>query len=79
VARAHLIGLADFQRSAKKLPKRISMGSGNSVIEWILVPRMGTLGKAHPDVRFECLGDRTRTIVSRLLDLTLGFGAIHQG
>src|SRR5271156_1256192 len=45
LARTHLLGLKEFQRTARKLPQRISVGSGNSVIEWILVPRMTQLGK----------------------------------
>src|SRR5271170_6388373 len=78
LARAHMVGLADFQRTAKNLPQRISIGSGNSVIEWILTPRMGALGKALPNTQFECFADRTRVIVSRLLDLTLDVGIIRE-
>jgi hypothetical protein len=40
LTRAHLIGLADFQRTARNMQQTISIGSGNSVIEWILMPRM---------------------------------------
>src|ERR1700722_16330335 len=71
LTRAHLIGLADFQRTARNMPQSISIGSGNSVIEWILVPHMAALMKALPEARFECHADRTRAIVARLLDLTL--------
>ena len=78
LARAHLIGLADFQKTARKLPQRISIGSGNSVIEWILMPRMAALTKALPDTRFECLAGRTSVIVSRLVDLTLDLGIIRE-
>ena len=78
LTRAHLLGLAEFQRTARKLPQCISIGSGNSVIEWVLVPCMGTLNKALPEARFECYGDRTRVIVSRLLDLTLDLGIIRE-
>lgn len=77
LTRAHLIGLADFQRTAQNLPQSISIGSGNSVIEWILMPRMAELNKALPKARFECISDRTRVIVSQLLDLTLDIGIIR--
>jgi DNA-binding transcriptional LysR family regulator len=77
LARAHLIGLADFQRTAQNMPQTISIGSGNSVIEWILMPRMAELSKALPKARFECISDRTRVIVSQLLDLTLDIGIIR--
>ena len=77
LTRAHLIGLADFQRTAQNLSQTISIGSGNSVIEWILMPRMAKLNKALPKVRFECISDRTRMIVSKLLDLTLDIGIIR--
>lgn len=78
LTRAHLLELAEFQRGAKKMPQRISIGSGNSVIEWILMPRMETISKALPEARFECFADRTRVIVSRLLDLTLDVGIIRE-
>src|ERR1700677_1193840 len=45
LARAHLIGLVDFRRTAQNMPRRISIGSGNSVIEWVLTPRMGALSE----------------------------------
>jgi DNA-binding transcriptional LysR family regulator len=77
LARAHLIGLADFQRAAQNLPQTVSIGSGNSVIEWILMPRMAKLHQALPKARFECISDRTRVIVSQLLDLTLDVGIIR--
>jgi DNA-binding transcriptional LysR family regulator len=77
LTRAHLIGLADFQRTAQNMPQSISIGSGNSVIEWILMPRMAELSKALPKARFECISDRTRVIVSQLLDLTLDIGIIR--
>jgi len=78
LTRAHLIGLADFQRTARNMPQSISLGSGNSVIEWILMPRMATLSKALPGAQFDCFADRTRAIVSRLLDLTLDVGIIRE-
>src|SRR5277367_4464775 len=77
LTRAHLIGLADFQRTAQNMPQSISIGSGNSVIEWILMPRMAELSKALPKARFECISNRTRVIVSQLLDLTLDIGIIR--
>jgi DNA-binding transcriptional LysR family regulator len=77
LARSHLIGLSEFQRTAQNMPQKISIASGNSVIEWILMPRMAELNKALPKARFECIGDRTRVIVSQLLDLTLDIGIIR--
>jgi len=59
------------------MPQSISIGSGNSVIEWILMPRMAELNKVLPKARFECVSDRTRVIVSQLLDLTLDIGIIR--
>jgi DNA-binding transcriptional LysR family regulator len=79
LTRAHLLGLAEFQRTARKLPQHISIGSGNSVIEWVLVPRIAALSKALPEARFECYADRTRVITSRLLDLTLDVGIVRVG
>lgn len=78
LTRAHLIGLADFQRTAQSLPQSISIGSGNSVIEWLLMPRVGTLSQALPRAKFSLVSDRTRVIVSELLDLTLDLGIVRE-
>jgi DNA-binding transcriptional LysR family regulator len=78
LARAHLIGLADFQRTARKLPRHLSIGSGNSVIEWILMPQMSALNKVLPDTHFECFAARTSAIVARLSDLTLDLGVVRE-
>jgi len=78
LARAHLIGLADFQRTARNMPQNISIGSGNSVIEWILMPRVAEINNALPNARFAFISDRTRVIISQLLDLTLDIGIVRE-
>src|SRR5947207_15751293 len=40
LTRAHLLGLEDFQREARQMPKRLSIAAGNSVLEWALIPRL---------------------------------------
>jgi DNA-binding transcriptional LysR family regulator len=78
LARGYLDGLADFQAEGRKLPRKLSLGTGNSVIQWMLIPRVGALRKALPDhTVIEFHGLRTQDVVDRLEDMTLDLGIIR--
>ncbi len=71
----HLLGLEDFQResAAFRLPKRLSIAAGNSVLEWTLIPKLAELRKdALPGTLLEFYSERTGATVARLIDMTLG-------
>src|SRR6187431_2782436 len=59
LARAHLLGLEDFKRETARIPKRLSIASGNSILEWVLLPKIAELRKALPDTTLEFFSERT--------------------
>jgi DNA-binding transcriptional LysR family regulator len=78
VTRAHLRGLEDFQREARQIPKRLSIASGNSVLEWTLLPKLGELRAALPVTTLELFSERTINMVTRLVDMTLDIGLVRE-
>jgi len=78
LTRAHMLGLEDFQRAAKQVPKQLSIASGNSVLEWVLLPKIAELRRALPDTVLEFFSEQTATIVERLTDMTLDIGLIRE-
>jgi DNA-binding transcriptional LysR family regulator len=78
LTRAHLLGLEDFQREARQMPKRLSIAAGNSVLEWTLVPKLAELRKALPGTSLEFYSLRTGDTVSKLIDMTLDIGLVRE-
>jgi len=78
LVRVHLVGLEDFRRSASALPKRLSIGAGNSILEWLVLPHIGALRERLPDSVFEFRSQRTAAIVSELMDMTCDVGVIRE-
>lgn len=79
LARAHLLGLDDFSRECRDLPVTLSIGSGNSVIEWLLLPALGAVHEALPNVTFDLVDARTSENVRALSDMTLDLGLLRKG
>lgn len=78
LARAHLLGLEDFQREARALPMRLSVASGNSVIEWTLFPKFAGLRAALPGVTWEFFSMRTSATITKLADMTVDLGLVRE-
>jgi len=77
LVRAQFAGLEDFHRCARALPNRLSIAAGNSILEWIVLPRIGSLRERLPDSIFEFRNQRTATIVSELMDMTCDVGIVR--
>jgi DNA-binding transcriptional LysR family regulator len=78
LTRAHLLGLEDFQREVRLLPKRLSIAAGNSVLEWTLFPRLAELRKVLPGVLLEFRSLQSGDTVARLIDMTLDIGLVRE-
>jgi DNA-binding transcriptional LysR family regulator len=78
LTRFSLAGLEAFQQSCANRPQRVSIGTGNSIIEWLIAPRMNQLRRNVPGVHFEFQSLRTGAVVDRLTDLTLDVGVIRE-
>jgi DNA-binding transcriptional LysR family regulator len=78
LAQAHLGGLEDFQQTCQGLPPTLSVGASNSVLEWLLLPRMGRLREALPNTLFEFYSGRTQDLVQRLTDMSLDLALVRE-
>ena len=78
LTRAHMLGLEDFHREAGQMPKTLSIASGNSVLEWTLLPKLAELRAALPGVTLEFFSGRTDATIARLVDMTFDLGLIRE-
>lgn len=78
LARENLKGLDDFWSDCRKKPVTISIGAGDSLIRWLILPMMGGLRTMLPDAVFNLRNLRTARIVQQIGDLALDFGVIRK-
>ena len=78
VAHLALHGLEDFQNSCKAEPDTLHIAASNSVLEWLLLPRVAAVRKLLPNTRFELRAGRTRELESRLTDMTLDLALLRE-
>ena len=78
LAQAQLSGLADFQQTCQGLPQTISLGSGNSSVEWLVMPQMAKLRQILPNTRFEFYDGRTEDLVRQLTDMSLDLALVRE-
>jgi DNA-binding transcriptional LysR family regulator len=69
--------LADFKASCANQPAEYRIATGNSVLEWLVAPRLGKISAVAPGT-FSLLDWRTGDIVRGLLDHTVDFGIIRK-
>ena len=78
LARECFASLLDFKSGCKGLPVEIVIGAGESIIEWVLMPRLGEVRKKLPNVRFKFLNLATSEVVRRLADGAIDFGVVRK-
>src|SRR5438105_3856863 len=78
LTRAHLAGLEDFRRDAKQMPRELTMAAGNSVLEWLILPRVAPLEQALPNTSLRFVSERSGAIVTRLIDMTIDIGVLRK-
>ena len=79
VIREQLHGLHDFRCECQNAPVRYSLGAGDSILQWLVVPAMGTWPQQIPDSRLTLTNLRSDQIVERLLHAQLDFGIVRAG
>jgi DNA-binding transcriptional LysR family regulator len=77
-ARELLQGLQDFQLRWINQPLTYSIGAGESLLAWLLLPNMSQTAEAALASNFKLRNLRTTEIVSGLQDLSLDFGLIRK-
>jgi len=78
VARECFASLWDFKSECKGLPVEIVIGAGESLIRWLLMPKLIEIRKGLPNVKLKFLNLPTREIVRRLSDGLIDFGVLRK-
>src|SRR6266516_2961211 len=78
VARECFASLWDFKTECKGLPVEIVIGAGESIIRWLLLPKLAEVRKSLPNVKLKCLNLPTREVVRRLSDGLIDFGVLRK-
>jgi DNA-binding transcriptional LysR family regulator len=76
--RAQLQSLTDFKRACAGQPIEFRIASGNSVVEWLLVPNLAGLTAETPSARFSFQNMRTADIVKGLKEHSIDFGILRK-
>lgn len=78
LARAQLRALDDFRAECAAEVIDYTIAAGDSIIQWLVIPRIGGLIQAAPDLRFATTNLRTNDIVQQLGDGRVDFGIIRR-
>ena len=78
LAREQLRSLDDFRSECKQTSVAFTIGAGDSLIQWLVIPRLGKIIDEFPDTHFATTNLRTNEIVQQLTDCRLDFGIIRK-
>jgi DNA-binding transcriptional LysR family regulator len=78
LAREHLRSLEDFRSECRQQNVAFTIGAGDSLIQWLVIPRLGKIFDTFPGTHFATTNLRTNEIVQQLTDCRLDFGIIRK-
>ncbi len=78
LARDQLRSLDDFRAECKEQSVAFTIGAGDSLIQWLVIPRLGKIIDEFPGTHFATANLRTNEIVQQLTDCRLDFGIIRK-
>ncbi len=78
LARECFASLLDFKSECKGRPVEIVLGTGESIIDWVLLPHLAEVRERLPNVRLRFLNLTTDGVVRGLADGALDFGAVRR-
>jgi DNA-binding transcriptional LysR family regulator len=78
LARAHLRSLEDFRAECRAETVDYTIAAGDSLIQWLVVPRIGALLESTPGVRFATSNLRTNDVVQQLGEGRVDFVVIRK-
>lgn len=78
LARTQLQSLEDFRAGCRAEQVDYTIAAGDSMIQWLIIPRLGDVGAQFPSVRFATANLRTREIVQQLHDGRIDFGVLRR-
>jgi DNA-binding transcriptional LysR family regulator len=77
MVREQFAALSDFQNDCKGRPVEVAIGAGDSIIQWLLLRRLGELRQRIPHARFKFLNLPTSEAVKRLTDGVIDFALVR--
>lgn len=78
LAREHLRSLDDFRSECRSEKVGFTIGAGDSLIQWLVIPRLSAVLHDFPGAKFGTLNLRTNEIVQQLTECRLDFGIIRK-
>jgi DNA-binding transcriptional LysR family regulator len=78
LAREHLRALDEFRAECRGETAVFSVGAGDSLIQWLVIPRLAPVLAEFPGTRFATSNLRTNEIVQQLADTRLDFGIVRK-
>ncbi len=78
LAREHLRSLEDFRAECREQSVAFTIGAGDSLIQWLVIPRLGKILADFPGTHFATVNLRTNEIVQQLVDARIDFGIIRK-
>lgn len=78
VARECFTALLDFKSGCQGLPVEVVIGAGESVLDWVLLPRLGEVRARLPNMRLKFLNLATSEVVRRLAEGVIDFGVVRK-
>lgn len=78
LARDHLRSLEDFRSEARRESVAFTIGAGDSLIQWLVIPQLGELVRTFPQTRFVTVNLRTNDIVQQIVDGRIDFGIVRK-
>src|SRR5438309_2009951 len=78
LAREQLRSLDDFRAECRQTSVAFTIGAGDSLIQWLVIPRLGKIIDEFPGTHFATTNLRTNEIVQQLTDCRLDFGIIRK-
>lgn len=78
LARAHLQALQDFRAESRNESIDYTIASGDSLIQWLVLPRLRNLSQTFSNIRFATLNLRTKDIVRTLSESRVDFGVMRK-
>jgi DNA-binding transcriptional LysR family regulator len=74
LARVQFVGLDDFRKACADEPSDFTLGAGDSLLTWVVIPRLARIQRQLPRTRFQLTNLRSSEIARRLGDLRIDFG-----
>jgi DNA-binding transcriptional LysR family regulator len=78
LVREMFAGVDDFQRACEEKQLPVSIGAGDSLIQWLLLPRVRAIQEKLRNVHFTLLNLRNEGIAEKLAEQKVDFGVMRE-